>query len=183
MTDIQRPQTLVFDLETKYLSDEVGGWNNIRKMGMSLAVTYTVEEDQFTVYREQDVESLIRAINEADLVVGFNVLRFDYEVLRGCSVLPVRQDRPTMDMMIPLYQMLGFRPKLQDLAAATLGVSKMGDGLDAVRWLREGNMEKLTAYCKQDVQVTYDLYKFGKEHGYVLLSDRYKGSRRVPVRW
>jgi DEAD/DEAH box helicase domain-containing protein len=85
--------------------------------------------------------------------------------------------------MIPLYQTLGFRPKLEDLAAATLGAGKLGDGLEAVQWFREGEMEKLAAYCKQDVQVTYGIYRFGKERGYVLLRDRYKGSRRVPVSW
>jgi len=183
VTHTQKPQTLVFDLETKRLADEVGGWSNICKMGMSVAVTYSVEEDRFTVYTEQDVESLIRAINEAGLVVGFNVLRFDYEVLRPYTLFPIRSEGKTTDLMIPLFQTLGFRPKLEDLAAATLGAGKQGDGLDAVRWFREGKMDQLIAYCKQDVQVTHDLYQFGKERGFVLLRDRYKGSRRVPVKW
>jgi len=183
MTRRQPCPTLVFDLETKYLSDEVGGWDHIPNMGMSVAVTYCVERDEFTAYTEREVQALIAALNAARLVIGYNVLRFDYAVLRGYSFMPVREDKPTVDLMIPLYQTLGFRPRLEDLAAATLGIGKLGDGLDAVQWFREGNLEKLIEYCKQDVQVTYDLYKFGKEHGYVLLRDRYKGPRRVPVNW
>ncbi len=38
-------KTLVFDLETKRLADEVGGWDHIDKMGLSAGVTYHVEED------------------------------------------------------------------------------------------------------------------------------------------
>jgi len=176
-------KTLVFDLETKYLSDEVGGWDHIPKMGLSVAVTYCVERGEFTTYYERDVEALIAALNAAELVIGFNILRFDYAVLRAYNFLPVREDRPTLDLMIPLSQALGYRPRLDDLAAATLGIGKLGNGLDAVRWFREGNLEQLTAYCKQDVQVTYDLYRFGKEHGYVLVRDRYRGDKQVRVSW
>jgi DEAD/DEAH box helicase domain-containing protein len=175
--------TLVFDLETKYLADEVGGWNNIRGMGMSVAVTYCVEEDCFTVYTESEVQALIGALQAARQVIGFNIVRFDYEVLRGYSFASLRDSVPTLDMMIPLYETLGFRPKLEDLASATLGAGKLGDGLDAVRWYREKELEKLAEYCKKDVEVTYQVYRFGKEQGYVLLRDRYKGSRRVPVSW
>lgn len=175
--------TLVFDLETKYLAEDVGGWNNIRGMGMSVGVTYCVEQDRFTVYQEADAPALIKTLLGARLVIGYNIVRFDYEVLRAYSFESLRDSAPTLDLMIPLYQTLGFRPKLEDLAAATLGTGKLGDGLEAVRWFREGEMEKLIAYCKGDVQVTYDIYRFGKERGHVLLRDRYKGSRRVPVSW
>lgn len=178
-----RCKTLVFDLETQYLADDVGGWGHIRDMRMSVAVTLCADCGRFTTYREQDVESLIAALNAADLVIGYNIVRFDYEVLRGYTFLTVREGMPTLDLMIPLSRTLGFRPKLEDLASATLGVGKLGNGLDAVRWFREGDLERLAEYCKQDVQVTYDLYKFGKEHGYVLLRDRYRGDMRVPVNW
>lgn len=175
--------TLVFDLETKHLAEEVGGWDNIRGMGMSVAVTYCIEEDRFAVYTEAEVQALIRDLLAAKQVIGFNIVRFDYEVLRGYSFHALRESVPTLDLMIPLYQTLGFRPKLEDLAAATLGVGKLGDGLDAVRWYREGELEKLAEYCRRDVEATHQIYRYGKEHGHVLLRDRYRGSRRVPVSW
>lgn len=175
--------TLVFDLETKHLAEEVGGWDNIRGMGMSVAVTYCIEEDRFAVYTEAEVQALIRDLLAAKQVIGFNIVRFDYEVLRGYSFHTLRESVPTLDLMIPLYQTLGFRPKLEDLAAATLGVGKLGDGLDAVRWYREGELEKLAEYCRRDVEATHQIYRYGKEHGHVLLRDRYRGSRRVPVSW
>ncbi len=176
------PGTLVFDLETKYLADEVGGWNYIHKMGMSVAVTYSVEQDIFTTYTEPEVPLLIQALTEAQLVVGYNSVRFDYEVLSAYSFLPLRETVNSLDLMLPLHRTLGYRPKLQDLAAGTLGLGKLGDGLDAVRWFREGNMDKLIAYCKQDVRVTHEIYRFGKEQGFVLVRGKY-GTDRAHVEW
>lgn len=179
--ETERP-ILVFDLETKYLADEVGGWSHIRDMGMSVAVTYDVQADTYTVYTEADVEALIRDLSLAKLVVGYNILRFDYEVLRGYSFVPLAGSVPTLDLMVPLYQALGFRPRLQDLASATLGMHKLGDGLDAVRWFREGDLEQLVAYCQQDVKATYGIYRHGQEHGFVLVQGRY-GIKRVAAGW
>ncbi len=174
--------TLVFDLETKFLADEVGGWNHIREMGVSVAVTYHVEEDRFTAYTEPDVPLLIQALTEARLVIGYNIMRFDYEVLSAYTFLPLRQTVPSLDLMLSLQRVLGYRPRLADLAAGTLGTGKLGDGLDAIRWFRAGQMDKLIAYCRQDVQVTYDIYKFGKENGFVLVQGRY-GTDRAHVEW
>ena len=175
-------RVLVFDLETKFLADEVGGWNNIRKMGVSIAVTYSVGQDLFTTYTEPEVPLLIEALMAAKLVVGYNIMRFDYEVLSAYSFLPLRQTVTSLDLMLHLHDALGYRPRLADLAAGTLRDTKLGDGLDAIRWFREGKMDKLIAYCQQDVRVTYEIYKFGKEHGYVLVQGRY-GTDRVPVEW
>lgn len=174
--------TLVFDLETKHLAHEVGGWNHIRDMGMSVAVTYSVEQDLFTAYTEPDVPLLIQALTDAQLVVGYNIVRFDYEVLSAYSFLPLRKTVNSLDLMLSLYQALGYRPRLQDLAAGTLGAGKLGDGLDAVRWFREGNLDKLIAYCRRDVEVTYQIYRFGKEHGFVLVRGKY-GTDRAYVEW
>ncbi len=70
-----------FDLETQKSADEVGGWNNISKMGMSVGVTYSTARGEYRIYGENQVTDLINELQRADLVVGFNNLRFDYEVL------------------------------------------------------------------------------------------------------
>ena len=72
-----------FDLETQRSADEVGGWDNISQMGMSIGVTYNTGRGEYTIYSEPKVNDLIRELQRADLVVGFNNLRFDYEVLHG----------------------------------------------------------------------------------------------------
>ena len=54
----------------------------------------------------------------------------------------------------------------------------------AVTWYREGKMNELIAYCRDDVDLTRRLYEFGKQNGYVFYLDRLSGEKRkVPVDW
>ena len=80
-----------FDLETQKSAEDVGGWDKISNMKMSVAVTYSTTRGDYKIYGESQVEDLIRELMRADLVVGFNNLRFDYEVLHGYTVLDLTQ--------------------------------------------------------------------------------------------
>ncbi|RLC66864.1 MAG: helicase [Chloroflexi bacterium] len=173
---------VAFDLETQYTADEVGGWHNIRDMRLAVGVVYSAAQDVYHTYTERDAGRLIAALRQADLVVGYNLLRFDYEVLRAYTDDPLT-DLPTVDMLRDLYRTLGWRPKLDHLARATLGEAKSGDGLQAVRWFRQGLLDQVAAYCRRDVEVTWRVYQFGQQNGYVQCYDRRWGIRRVPVRW
>jgi len=174
---------LFFDLETQRTFDEVGGRHNTRQLGLSVGVTYSTADQDYHVYTEADVDALVQDLSQADLVVGFNVLRFDYKVLRAYSDYPFTQI-PTVDMLDHIYRTLGFRVSLDNLASATLRAKKSADGLAAVRWYKTGQMDKIIAYCKQDVKVTKELYEFGKKNGYVQFQDRRSYRlRRVSVRW
>lgn len=90
---------------------------------------------------------------------------------------------PTLDMMADLYRALGFRLSLDAVASATLGVTKTADGMQAIRWWRQSKMEELIKYCQQDVEVTRQLYEFGRKNRYVQYRDRRWRIRRVPVSW
>mgnify|MGYP000971043638 FL=1 len=74
-----------FDLETQKSAEEVGGWNKIRDMRMSVGVTFSTARGTYQIYPESRVDALIEELRRADRVVGFNILRFDYEVLAGHS--------------------------------------------------------------------------------------------------
>ncbi len=173
---------VVFDLETQYAADEVGGWRNIRDMRLAVAVTYNAVEDVYRDYTEQEVDRLIATLRGADLVVGYNVLRFDYEVLRAYTTEKLAQI-PTCDMLDDLYRTLGWRVSLDAVATATLGETKSADGLQAVRWFRQGQLDKVIAYCRRDVEVTWQVYQFGQHNGYVQYRDRRWRVHKVPVRW
>jgi len=173
---------VVFDLETQYTADEVGGWRHIRDMGLAVAVTYSAATDLYRDYTEQEVDYLLATLRGADLVVGYNVLRFDYEVLRAYTTERLDQI-PTCDMLDHLYRVLGWRPSLDAIAVATLGEMKSADGLQAVRWFRQGQLDKVIAYCRRDVEVTWRIYQFGRRNGYVQYRDRRWRVHRVPVRW
>ena len=171
-----------FDVETQRTFDEVGGRQNIRDLGLSAAVTYSTASDSFRHYTEETVGELIADLRAADLVVGFNVLHFDYEVLRAYTEDPL-DDLPTVDMLDQIYRSLGFRISLDSLAASTLGISKSADGLQAVRWYREGRIQEILDYCQQDVEVTRQLYDYGLRHKHLKYQDRNYRTQMVPVSW
>jgi DEAD/DEAH box helicase domain-containing protein len=173
---------IFFDLETQRTFDEVGGRHNIRKLGLSAAVTYSTDSGAFRHYTEDTVADLVAELKGASLVVGFNVLRFDYEVLRAYTADDLGRI-PTVDMLDHIYKRLGFRVALDNLAVASLGITKSADGLQAVRWYREGRMSEILAYCQQDVEVTRQLYEYGRQFKHVKYRDRNWRVRQVPVSW
>lgn len=173
---------VVLDLETQYIASEVGGWGNIRDMRLAVGVTYHVASKLYKTYLEPDAKALITALRDADLVVGYNLLGFDYEVLRRYTEDPLL-DLPTVDMLDHIYRTLGWRLSLDDVAAATLGEGKSADGLQAVRWFREGQVQKVIDYCRRDVEVTWKVYEYGRRNGYIKYRDRNWRTRMVHVRW
>jgi DEAD/DEAH box helicase domain-containing protein len=177
-----REQTLVFDLETQRSAEEVGGWSNIVDMKLALAVTYNVVSAQFKTYLEKDVDRLLVDLVMADRVVGYNIDRFDLLVLKAYTEWDLSRIR-TCDLLADIYRKLGFRLKLTDVTQATLGVGKTADGLQSLQWWKEGRVDLIEQYCRRDVEVTRDLYDFGRTNGYILYRDRDGRSLRLPVDW
>lgn len=171
-----------FDVETQRTFEEVGGRHNIQKLGLAAAVTYSTADGAFHHYLEDTVADLIAELKTADLVVGFNVLRFDYEVLRAYTDDPL-DEIPTVDMLDQIYKRLGFRVSLDNLAQTTLGTAKSADGLQAVRWYRQGRIPEILEYCQQDVDVTRQLYEYGKQQKHVKYRDRSYRIKTVPASW
>lgn len=170
----------VFDLETQRSAQEVGGWHMAHKMRVSCGVVYDSRQDDYTVYREHQVGMLIDHLRRVELVVGFNIKRFDYKVLSGYSDFDFDQ-LPGLDLLTLVYDQLGFRLSLDHLAEATLGVGKTASGLDALRWWQEGRLDDIIAYCRKDVRITRDLYRFALKNGYLLYRERAGGTFRVPL--
>jgi DEAD/DEAH box helicase domain-containing protein len=177
-----QPSTLFFDLETQKSAEEVGGWQNIAAMKIALAVTYDDRTSRFRTYHEKDVNELLLDLLTADRVVGYNIDRFDLEVLRGYTGRDLSRIR-TRDMMADIYRRLGFRLRLADVAEATLGTGKSADGLQSLQWWKEGRVDLIEEYCRKDVEVTRNVYLYGATNGYVLWRDRDGVALRLPVDW
>jgi len=175
-------KVVVFDLETQRSFAEVGGRSQFHRLGVSVGVAYRYDLDEFLVVTEERVSELVAILLGASLVVGYNIRGFDYEVLRAYTEEDLQQ-LPTLDLMFDLEERLGFRPKLDSVASATLGEGKTADGMQALEWWRLGEIDKIIEYCREDVRVTRDLYDFGKRHRWVQVS-RFGGNpRRVEVDW
>jgi DEAD/DEAH box helicase domain-containing protein len=173
---------LVFDLETQRSFQDVGGRSQMRELGMSVGVVYSFRNDRFLSFFEADAGELVEALLAAELVVGFNLLGFDYEVLKGYRDAPFAEIN-TLDIMVDLHGKLGFRPKLDSVVQATLGAGKSADGLQALTWFREGRLDLIEKYCIDDVRLTRDLYLYGKRNRNVLVSRYSGGPITVEVSW
>ena len=171
-----------FDLETQKSFQEVGGRENIRLLRMSIAVTFFTATNEFKSYTEKEAAALIADLKAAERVIGFNVLSFDYAVLKAYSTERLGE-LPTLDLLEDIYNKLGFRVSLDALATATLGSKKSADGLMAVQWFREGKIDELIAYCRDDVAITKKLFEFGRDNKYVAFVDRYGKKNKVAVNW
>ncbi|MSR66783.1 MAG: helicase [Pedosphaera sp.] len=171
-----------FDLETQLSATEVGGWNNISKMLMSIGVTYSTATGAYEIYDEKRVEALIDELQKADLIVGFNHIRFDYEVLHHYTALDLRQ-LPSLDMLLELQKTMSHRLSLDSIATGTFGVQKTSDGLQALRWFREGRMRDIAEYCCFDVKITRMVHEYGLEKRQLHYMDRFGKKQSVPVQW
>jgi len=91
---------------------------------------------------------------------------------------------PTFDILDDIKKRLGFRLSLDHLAEETLGRKKTGHGLQAIEWFRNGEIEKLHSYCKEDVAITRDLFEYGINNGFLIYRQKTHGRRvRLPVDW
>ena len=171
-----------FDLETQKSAEEVGGWGNISKMGMSVGVTYSTASGEYKIYGEKQVNDLIADLQRADLVVGFNNLRFDYEVLHGYTAFDLTQ-LPTLDMLVVLNETLGHRLSLDSIATATFNVEKTAEGLQAIRWYKEGKLAEIAEYCCYDVKITKLVHEYGVQHRQLHYANRFGKKLTVPVKW
>ncbi|MGD0815783.1 MAG: helicase [Verrucomicrobiota bacterium] len=172
-----------FDLETQKSAEEVGGWNNIRDMRMSVGVTYSTGRGGYRIYGEKEVNALIDELRRADLVVGFNSLRFDYEVLLGHNPFFDVEQVSTLDMLVELQKALQHRLSLDAIANATLGVEKTGEGMQAIRWFKEGRMLEIAEYCCYDVKITRLVHEYGLFHKQLHYTNRYGKKLSVAVAW
>ena len=182
---------LYFDLETKYSADEVGGWGNIEDMGMSAGVIWDTLDEKFHVYIEHQIQEMVDLFYRADQIVGFNHVGFDYRVVAGVLFSDAHERSclhtelaglNNFDMLLELKKLLGHRLKLESIARPTLGTGKSADGLQALKWYKEGKLDKIIEYCKVDVEVTRDVHLHALKNGKLHYDSR-SGMKTVSVDW
>jgi DEAD/DEAH box helicase domain-containing protein len=178
--DVLPPRFGVFDLETIRSAEEVGGWGKTDRMGVSLAVVYDSATNDFVTYLEHEIEQLVEHLHTLDLVVGFNNKRFDNRVLSPYTVHDLNL-LPSLDLLEEVHGYLGYRLSLNRLAENTLGVKKTANGLQALKWYKEGRIDLIQHYCKKDVEITRDLLFHALERGYLLFANKAGKVVRLPL--
>ena len=175
--DQKEPRVLYLDVETRKTAQDVGGWQNSHLMRISVVVLFDSIENRFLTFYEENIDALFDHLEKADLIIGFNIKRFDYSVLSAYTDKNL-QDLNTFDILEYIHKRLGFRLSLDHLAQETLKRGKTAEGLQAIEWFRQGEIEKLTEYCREDVAITRDLFQYGLKNGHLIYREK-KSNRRL----
>lgn len=154
---------VIFDIETKD-SKKGTNWLQTNELEISVVCAYRSDTGEIETYWEDDLHRLEELFSKADRIIGYNSWGFDEPITQKYMKLDLGALR-SVDMLEAVRKAIGTRIKLDLLAQATLGHGKSATGLDALVYWKNGELDKLAAYCKQDVEVTRDLYYRGKESG------------------
>lgn len=153
---------VIFDIETQNTFAEVD--NDFKKLKVSVVSLYRSDTNSYHSFAENELNQLWPILEKADRIIGFNSEHFDLPVLNNYYLGDLLL-LPHLDLIIKVKESVGIRLKLASIAEATLdNVTKSADGLQAVRWWREGKIDEIKKYCEQDVKVTKEIYDFGRQH-------------------
>lgn len=149
---------IVFDIETKNFFSDVGK-NDPSLLDIALVAIHDSETNSYSSYLEEDLVKLWPVIERADMLIGFNSDHFDIPLLDKYYPGDLTRIK-SLDILKEIKNSYGRRMRLDQLAEGTLGANKTGGGADAINWWNAGDVEKVRAYCINDVKLTKDLYEY-----------------------
>jgi DNA polymerase III epsilon subunit-like protein len=188
-----------FDLETKYAFAEIeNGWESltfdqkeakrrtlIPKLGLATGCVIPEDKSSEALYFDEGQEKeLIKILDSFDIIIGHNVLRFDYLVLSPHykSDIIKHFEPKTFDTFDYLKDATGRFVKLDDLAKLNLNSEKTMDGAKAPQLWRSGKKEEVRRYCKNDVELLRKIYLLGQKQKFLKYKD-YDTVREIKVSW
>ncbi len=160
---------LTFDIETTNTFDEAGS-SDPADLDLAVVCVHDSETNALTSYFKEDLGKLWPLIEQADMLVSYNGDHFDIPLLNKYYAGDLKNIK-SLDILKEIKQSLGRRIKLDDVASATLGESKSADGLQSIIWWRQGKIDEVVAYCKQDVLVTRKVYDYAMTHEHLLYNN------------
>jgi DEAD/DEAH box helicase domain-containing protein len=166
---------IVFDLETQ----ELCGPQGVLAMNISVATVYDSETKKYTTVTVDEIDQLWPIIEKADALVGYNSNHFDIPLLDKYYPGDLTQMK-SIDILDDIKISLGRRLRLDSIAQATLGTKKSANGIQAVRWWKEGNITDIKKYCEQDVKVTKDIFEYAMKNGHVKFKDGHR-KKEIPL--
>ena len=156
---------IVFDIETSNTFSDVGS-SNAADLDISVLCLHDSETNEYKHFLQEDFTELWGIIEGADMLIGYNSDHFDIPLLNKYYPGDLSQIK-SLDLLKEIHKSLGRRIKLDTVAEATLGEKKSGHGLQALKWWRAGERQKVIDYCIQDVKVTKKIYEYALKNGKV----------------
>lgn len=170
---------LIYDIEiVKAIPDKSGekingieyceGWHDHINMGVAVIGCYDYRNDRCRVFLQDNFSDFTRLVANRDVLVGFNHLAFDNEVLiaNGIADLTIRS-RQQFDILVEIWKAAGLGPDFEYESHAgygldrccdvNFGLTKTGHGARAPVLWQQGQRGEVIDYCLNDVFLTYRL--------------------------
>jgi DEAD/DEAH box helicase domain-containing protein len=163
---------VIFDLETQNTFQDVGSTDSVA-LDISVGTFYDSFTETYTTVTVDELQKIWPLLEQADALVGYNSNHFDIPLLNKYYPGDLTQIK-SIDLLEDIRKSIGRRLRLDSIAQATVGAKKSANGLQAVRWWREGKIDEIKKYCEQDVKVTKKIFDYALKHGHVKFKD---GSR------
>ena len=160
---------IVFDIETSNIFQEVGS-NNPADLSISVVGIYEYENNLYSTFLVEEFNKLWPIIENTDQFITFNGDHFDIPLLNKYYSGDLFKIK-SVDLLKEMQKSVGRRMKLDQIAEGTLGTNKSGHGLDAIKWWRDGEIEKVKKYCLDDVRITKDLYEYALKEGKLIFKE------------
>lgn len=160
---------ITFDIETSNTFQDVGRADPAL-LDLSVICAHDSETDEYNIYTKEELFNLWPIIEKADMLIGYNSDHFDIPLLNKYYPGDLKKIK-SLDILKEIKNSLGRRLKLDSVAEATLGKKKIGHGLEAVAWWKNGEVEKVKKYCKEDVEITKKLYEYALKNGVLKYND------------
>jgi len=168
-----------FDIETQFLFNDIDpnfnsyGWNQKQKTRyklmpeMKIAVSGILEISSLNInylyFEDTDIVNLEQKLLDLDKIIGYNLLEFDYHILKGYfddSIIDQFKAK-TIDIFDTIKNETNQWAKLDDLGKLNLGISKSANTLEIPKMWREGNKDEVIKYLKTDLELLAGIFYFG----------------------
>ncbi len=149
---------IVFDIETANIFSDVGSADP-EKLDIAVVGIYDSETDSYAAYCQDEFKDLWPVLERADMLIGFYSEHFDLPLLNKYYPGDLSKIKH-LDILKEIRKQFGRGMKLDQLAEGTLGKNKSGHGLEATKWWKQGERDKVKSYCLDDVRITKEIYDF-----------------------
>jgi len=160
---------IIFDCETSNIFADIGS-SDPADLDLSVVCIYDSETDKYSSFYKEELKDLWPIFEKADLIIGYNSDHFDIPLLNKYYSGDLSKLN-SLDLLKEIKDSLGRRIKLDTVAEATLGKNKIGHGLEAVMWWKQGKFEEVKKYCLEDVKITKEIYEYALKNGILKYKD------------
>lgn len=154
---------IVFDIETQNTFQEAGS-SDPADLSISLVGIYDYSTDKYDSFLESELSRLWPIIEKADMLIGYNSDHFDIPLLNKYYPGDLSKIK-SLDLLKEIKNSFGRRVKLDSVALGTFNKGKIGHGLEAITWWKNGEIDKIRKYCLEDVKITKELYEYAFKNG------------------